>query len=810
MLHKTHPENLWRQRTIASNHHNYCWFLRITTATHKFKHLISNHQPTGRSRCNYSMRIGTLPSLPSVVPAVRIGVRPTSVLPLAIFCALNLVSMSSAASGEDESSGDLFGGLPLIAQLILMLLLIMLSAIFCGLTLGVMGLDTNSLEIIAEAGQEPDRSYAKELLPIRKLGHQSLSTLIIGNMLANVLIAQLISDVTPAGDSASLISFVVATLVILIFAEVVPMSVCKGPHALEIATAGVPILRAFLVILYPIAKPLGMLLDLITPHDAGQIYDRNELRKLMRVHCESHGDRSGLDTTELKMLLGAMDFHEAIVGNIMTPIDQVFMIEDTTVADRSLVEILWREGKSRVPIFHGQRNNIIGIMFVKDLVSMLAFRSTAETKGPLHHHVVASQQHQDLTVASLLGSNRRDLVRARYSATLPCVLRMIQSGNLHMLLVEEDADANGASYGRYAGIVTLEDVIEELIKGEIRDEYDDEVSSDEELVLPASTDAVMSTSEVDEGPPAMSVTAPPGSSSSPASPWPGQPPLACAVSGKRKIVVPKMPPKLPRINFSSFYVTGAPLTSDHRWVLADYLQRAVGAFAPWKISHIKLLLDEVGDREVRDIEELDVPVGLRHEGSLSDPSFDLRGSASTSFDPPPLNTSTPVSPVVASHSTTGRLRGSAGHRAVVEQTRKDLVLYEYEKRSTTMVLVLSGGVRLVVGHDLFNHECRSFTLLGEAALSTSAELSKGPGGNFSMASSPLGPPTMFIPDFTAIVSRPSRLLVITARDYERVDGYFQRSGKHHTGNLNNSFANGAQRMQSEDDRHRTSASEQMT
>ncbi|CUG88505.1 receptor-type adenylate cyclase, putative [Bodo saltans] len=791
-------------------------------------------------------------------PAMLFGGAPSSssrfvsAASMALFLFTTLISGVAAA---EESSGDLFGGLPLLVQLILLILLIILSGIFCGLTLGVMGMDTNSLEIIADAGQEPDRSFARELLPLRKLGHQTLSTLILGNMLGNVLISQLVADITPAGAAAEYVSFVVATLVILIFAEVLPMSVCQGPHSLEIACAGVPILRAFLVILYPIAKPLGLLLDLITPHDAGQIYDRNELRKLMRMHCEAHGDRSGLDSTELKLLLGTMDFHEEIVGKIMTPIFNVFMLEDTTIANRELVELLWREGKSRVPIFHERRTNIIGLLFVKDLVSMLAFRSVPESRGSLHHHVVTSQHQQDMTVGSLVGNNARDLMRVRYSATLPSVLRMFQSGNIHLLLVEEDPDANGASYGRYVGIVTLEDVIEELIKGEIRDEYDDEVSSDEEVELEgqqpqtssvtndASKHGKVACSQSDgddiAAPPQMGATAPFGKSG-PTNFLTGSPvPPSQAFSPKipetplstlggthaaltRKIIVPKMPTKLPRINFSSFYVTGSPLSDDQRWVIADYLQRAVGAFAGWKVSHIKLLLDEVGDREVQTVDNADVPTSLQHEGSLSDQSVGLLAASTSSSSA--LSASTFVRPPVSPNSQRPvALRGAAGHRAVADRTRKDLVLYEFEKRSTCMTLILSGGVRLLVGDDLFNHECRTFSLLGEAALAT--QFASG-AGNYSLAGnavkSPVGPLTMFIPDFTAIVSRQSRLLIISQKDYERVDGYFQKGTKPTL--RNSSFAApqqrpphasfsgrdvNHQRMLAEDDRNRCEVTEQM-
>lgn len=714
--------------------------------------------------------------------------------------ALSVLSRSVVAQEDAEHSGDLFSGLPLLVQLVLLVLLLGLSSVFCGLTLGVMGLDTLYLEIIADSGKEPDRSCAREILPVRRLGHQSLSTLVLGNMLCNVLIAQLIQDLTPPGDSAEIISFAVATLFILIFAEVIPMSVCRGPRALEIAAAGVPILRAFLVLLYPIAKPLGIVLDLLTPHDVGQIYDRNELKKLMRIHCEAHGDKSGLDITELKMLIGAMEFHEQVVGHVMTPLTDVFMLSSTTPVSQSLVEMLWKAGKSRVPIFQDDnRKNITGVLFVKDLVSMLAYRS-----GHVSHEL---QDYGGLTVGQLMNSNSRDLVRVKFSTTLPNVLRVFQSGvSTHLLLVEEDAETNGASYGRFVGIVTLEDVIERLIKSEIRDEYDDEVTSDDDVLLleddrSGTSGGHATTSDV-EGE-QSGVSRKTGATTfvvpTPSNPvdssvgfattsFTGSPAAAAA---RRKLQ--KLPARMPRVNFSSFYVTGRPLADEQRWVLADYLQRTVPAFVCWKVTHVKLLLDEVGDREFQ-VGNDDVPDDLTRDGSLVDPTTMASADVGADTDGVDVAIMRPsASTIVAPprRAPPSIVRGAAGHRALAARLRRDLVLYRYEEPSSVFTLLLHGGVRVVVGDDMFNHECRSFTTFGESALMSPFDAA-APHSNTSFAvgasSSKVETPTctasgqaLFVPDFTAVVSRKSRIISISLKDVCRVQSYFhshQRS-KHH-------------------------------
>uniref|UniRef100_A0A7S1PL17 CNNM transmembrane domain-containing protein n=1 Tax=Neobodo designis TaxID=312471 RepID=A0A7S1PL17_NEODS len=124
----------------------------------------------------------------------------------AVIAALAVAADEAAATGEAPPGGEAESPpteephkLNTQTQVLLAVVLIALSAVFAGLTLGIMAVDTLSLEIIASAGSEPDRTHAQTILPVRRKGHQTLCTLVLGNMWANVMIAQFCADVNPEG-----------------------------------------------------------------------------------------------------------------------------------------------------------------------------------------------------------------------------------------------------------------------------------------------------------------------------------------------------------------------------------------------------------------------------------------------------------------------------------------------------------------------------------------------------------------------------------------------------------------------------------
>lgn len=345
----------------------------------------------------------------------------------------------------------------LAGYLLIDALLLCGAAIFAGLTLSVMGLDTLSLEIIASSGKMPDRAYAKKLLPIRTLGNQLLCTLILGNVMVNTLIAQ-ITDRFVSGWIGTLVS----TALITLGGEVLPQATMSA-HALKVGASSAPLVRMFTFLFYPICKPLAMFLDRVIGSDPGQVYDRNELRKLIAVHARL-GKKSGLQEMDATLMIGAMDLHDSTVGKAMTPLSEVFMLEVNERLNEPLVHAIWEEGHSRIPVYRTTRANVVGVMYAKDLLMIRTDESPR--------------------VQDLINFYPRSMISVDPEAKLISLLKEFQTGSSHIGIVRQVTVVGGAD-PKYEtiGFVTLDDVIERLIKGTILDEYDHEEEDEQNTSL---------------------------------------------------------------------------------------------------------------------------------------------------------------------------------------------------------------------------------------------------------------------------------------------------------------------------------------
>eukprot|EP00760_Papus_ankaliazontas_P039759 PhM_4_TR9773/c1_g1_i1/m.99571/K16302/CNNM; metal transporter CNNM len=391
------------------------------------------------------MKPGTNPTLCIVLLAVA-STAPTAVS-AASYHIVNGTCVEDAA--PSLSTGEL------ILRLAATTVCVALSGMFSGLTLGVLGLDTLSLEVIADSGPEPDRAYAQLILPVRRLGNQLLCTLLIGNVMVNVLISLLTAELTNG-----LMGFFISTVMIVIFGEIVPQASCSR-YALYVGSRSIPLVNFFMVLLYVLAKPIAMILDCVLGTDPGQIYDRKMIRRLIAIHAQEHSTLSGLKQDDFSLMAGAIDFEAKRVRDILTPLEEVFMLERETRLTEDVVTKIWETGHSRIPIYSGVRTNVVGILYVKDLLFL-----DLEEKMSVD------------TVLKLSNKNRRmhftfDDVR------LKDILKSFASGHSHLALVQEVRNLSSTSCDPtyvVIGIVTLEDVIEELIHVDIRDE-DEEDSS---------------------------------------------------------------------------------------------------------------------------------------------------------------------------------------------------------------------------------------------------------------------------------------------------------------------------------------------
>ena len=152
-------------------------------------------------------------------------------------------------------------------------LLLACSALFSGLTIGILSLNHYELKRKAQLGNKA----AKMVYPIRALGHQLMVTLLIGNVIVNAAITALL-DLRINGIYAVLLT----TLFVVTFGEILPMAYLRK-YGLEVSAKLAPVLNKFILLLSPISKPLGKALDRWLGEEGPSIYSKEEeLHKLLR------------------------------------------------------------------------------------------------------------------------------------------------------------------------------------------------------------------------------------------------------------------------------------------------------------------------------------------------------------------------------------------------------------------------------------------------------------------------------------------------------------------------------------------------
>ncbi|PWN26878.1 DUF21-domain-containing protein [Jaminaea rosea] len=249
---------------------------------------------------------------------------------------------NTCSCGEESLSPGAKAGYAIVVPI-----LVILSGIFAGLTLGYMSLDETQLQVLASTGTEKQREYARKIIPIRKDGHLLLTTLLIANMITNETLPIVSDPLFPS----PVLAVVVSTVLVIIFAELVPQSVCSR-YGLEIGAYMAIPTRIVIIGLWPIAFPVSRVLHwTLGPHH-GIVYRRAELKELVTMHAASGGRGGDLVGDTVMMVGGALDLQEKVVEQAMTPIDKVFMLPFDAKLDYPTLQRIVRSGHSRIPIYH--------------------------------------------------------------------------------------------------------------------------------------------------------------------------------------------------------------------------------------------------------------------------------------------------------------------------------------------------------------------------------------------------------------------------------------------------------------------------
>ncbi|KAH0631183.1 hypothetical protein JD844_005380 [Phrynosoma platyrhinos] len=331
--------------------------------------------------------------------------------------------------------------LPVWLLIILMLLLLGLSAMFSGLTLGLMSLDINELRIVQNCGPPMERKYAARIEPIRRKGNYLLCSLLLGNVLVNASLT-ILFDILVGAD---LVAIAASTVGIVIFGEILPQALCSR-HGLAIGANTIFITKCVMVLTFPLAYPISKCLDYVLGKEMGTMYNREKLREMLRL-TQPYLD---LLNEELNIIQGALEMTTKTVECVMTPLQDCFLISSDAILDFDTMTEIMDSGYTRIPIYERERSNIVDMLYVKDL----AF--------------VDPDDHTPLTTITKFYNHPIHFVS--HNTTLDAVLEEFKKGKSHLAIVQKATDNEDEH--EVMGVVTLEDVIEEIIKSEILDESD--------------------------------------------------------------------------------------------------------------------------------------------------------------------------------------------------------------------------------------------------------------------------------------------------------------------------------------------------
>jgi len=167
-----------------------------------------------------------------------------------------------------------------VADYFLVAFLVLHSGLFAGLALGLLGLDVIGLETVMASEHKDSAKYASQILPLRKNGNFLLCTLLLGNVATNSLLSILLADIT-----SGLVGFFISTILIVLFGDIIPQSICSR-HGLLVGAKCVPLIKVYMVLFYPFSKPLSMILDWVLGEEIGTIHSKNELRRLLELHVQ--------------------------------------------------------------------------------------------------------------------------------------------------------------------------------------------------------------------------------------------------------------------------------------------------------------------------------------------------------------------------------------------------------------------------------------------------------------------------------------------------------------------------------------------
>ncbi|MDU2500057.1 DUF21 domain-containing protein [Finegoldia sp. BIOML-A2] len=343
-----------------------------------------------------------------------------------------------------------------VSQIIALVFLVAMSAVFSSSETAI----TSVSKIKVRQLDQKDNKNAHLLKKLHDNMQTTISTILIGNNIVNIAASSIatILFTNIFHQNGALISTVVMTVFVLIFGEVLPKTIAQYKNK-SVALKFSRFIYFLTLVFKPIVKVLNLLTRLIIKLFVGEDEDSSTLtEEELKTLVEVSEEEGVLKNQETEIMINALELKETLAVDIMTPRTSMASV-DIEDAESDLKEIIKNITYSRIPVYEGSIDDIIGVLHIKELA----------------HKII--EDDQDFKV--------RDILKPAFYAYeyIPVVdlFKQMRTKNISISIIIDE-------YGGTSGIVTMEDILEELV-GEIDDEYDNEkevtkLSDNEYLVDP--------------------------------------------------------------------------------------------------------------------------------------------------------------------------------------------------------------------------------------------------------------------------------------------------------------------------------------
>lgn len=318
--------------------------------------------------------------------------------------------------------------------LIVLFILILCSAWFSGMEIALFSLSSAKVKSLSMS----NKTNAHILQKILKNKHRLLALLLLGNNLVNISSASLATvwAVQKFGSAGVGIATGALTILLLLFGEMYPKAFFQL-HAEKVALLFAPIIYFLQLVLWPILVILEKMLKFLTGGKTAEVISEREFRAFSRLAVE----KGVIDFEEHEMIMNVLSFDNKTAKEIMSPFYKTTVLNKEAAVDQ-VAYFMAKEGWSRYPLYNNNKDNIVGYVHVIDVLSAL------------------NSDHRDDSVEKYM----QNIIEVAPDTKIDKIFAKMRQKKTHMAVVKRKD-------GQTLGILTLEDLIEELV-GEIEDEKD--------------------------------------------------------------------------------------------------------------------------------------------------------------------------------------------------------------------------------------------------------------------------------------------------------------------------------------------------